>query len=122
MVKIYHNIIKDCLKELSDKSFQDRVWTGSSPSEMSSFTEAAEQLYGGTGLHFAYKQDQPVYGEEVDNLLKKLRTTLKGIPINRHPVELVQDEKMIPVRKMAADILNKIEQKEATDRLQNKQA
>jgi hypothetical protein len=112
MTKIYHNIIRDCLKELSDKAYQERVWTGSSPSEMSSFEEAFEQLYGGTGLDSAYGKGEQIYGEPIDSLLKNFETMLQNTPHKGPASKLIEDEKMILVRKMAAHILSLIEQQD----------
>jgi hypothetical protein len=109
---IDHKCIRECLKELSDKSYQERVWTASSGPEISSFVEAVCQLYGGTGLDAAFDKGHQVYGKEIDGLLKNFETILQSIPDRRPPSELIQDEKMIPVRKMAEDILQLIERRD----------
>ncbi len=102
--------IRDCLKELSDIYYQERVWLASSGPEVSSLSEATCQLFGDSGLDFSLDRNQEVYGKKVDDLLRDFRAVLQKIPDNRPPSELIKDEKMIPVRKMAADILKLIEQ------------
>jgi hypothetical protein len=105
---INKNLILECLKELSDKSYQERVWMASSGPEISSFAEAMCQLYGDSGLDTAYGKDQ-VYGEPIDGLLKSFGTVLQNTPHKGPPSELIQDERMVPVRKMAAHIADLIE-------------
>ncbi len=109
---IGHEDIRRQLKHLSDKSYQERVWTASSGPEVSSFTEAVCQLYDGTGLDIAYKKGEQVYGEKIDNLLKNLGAMLDGISERRPAIQIIEDEKMIPVRKTAAHILGLLEQED----------
>ena len=104
--------IRECLKELSDISYQERVWLASSGTEISSFEEATCQLFGDSGLDFSLDRNQEVFGKEIDGLLKNFGDMLKKIPDNRPPSELIKDERMVPVRKMAADILELIEQQD----------
>jgi hypothetical protein len=106
---IDHQRIRENLKELSDKSYQERVWTASAGPEISSFAEATCQLYGDSGLGDAYSKGHQVYGEKIDNLLKDFRMTLREFPDKRPRREVIEDKNMIPIRKMAAHILNLIE-------------
>ena len=104
--------VLDCLNELSDKSYQERVWMASSGPEISSYIEAVNQLYGDSGLDFAYSKGEQVFGKDIDDRLKQFGTTLQMMPLNRHPLELIKDQRMIPIRQTAADIANLIGQKE----------
>src|ERR1700730_18009285 len=109
---INKKLIAECLKELSDKSYQERVWLASSGPEISSLTEATNQLFGDSGMHVYLEKNNQIYNKEIDDRLKELGNMLAAIPDNRHPSELIKDEKMVPVRKMAADILDLIERQE----------
>lgn len=119
MYWINKKLIKDCLKELSDISYQERIWLASSGPEISSLSEATCQLFGDSGLDFSLDRNQEVYGKKIDDLLRNLRAILQKIPDNRPPLDLIKDEKMIPVRRMAAEILKLIEQQEDKQPTQN---
>jgi hypothetical protein len=101
--------IMDCLKQLSDKTYQERVWTAASGPEISSYVEAMEQLYNGTGLSFAFEKGEQVFGKPIDDLLKEFRKILPTIHYMRPPMQLIEDPSMIPIRKAAAGILSLIE-------------
>jgi hypothetical protein len=119
---IGHKGIRECLKEFSDKSYQERVWMASSGPEISSFTEACCQLFDDSGLNTAYNKGEQVYGEPIDSLLKNFGAMLDSIQERRPPMEIIDDEKMVPVRKMAAHILNLIEQQDNRGSINNAQA
>jgi uncharacterized protein YfaA (DUF2138 family) len=102
-------LILECLKELADKSYQERVWTVSSGPEISSFTEAVNQLYGDSGLDTSFDKNESVFGKDIDDKLKVFGTALQTIPHRRPPMDLINDDKMIPIRKTAANIASLIE-------------
>jgi hypothetical protein len=78
MTYLNRDRIRQSLKQLSDKNYQERVWTASSGPEISSFTEAVSQLCDDSGLGLALEKG-PAFGEPVDVLLKKLGMLLDNI-------------------------------------------
>jgi hypothetical protein len=99
--------IRQCLEELSDKSYQERIWTASSGPEISSFIEAQCQLFDDSGLDLALENNN-AFGDQIDNLLKDLRLKLKNINQDRSPLDVINDPQMGAVRKLAAQILNQL--------------
>jgi hypothetical protein len=104
MTFLNRNLIRECLRELSDKSFQERVWTASSGPEISSLTEAQCQLFNDSGLDLLLEKDG-VFGVSIDNSLRKLRLMLKEIEHDRKPQDVINDPKMIKVRELSEQIL-----------------
>jgi hypothetical protein len=115
MVKGWVNkkLILERLKELADKSFQERLWMASSGPEISSFVEAVNQLYGDSGLDTAFDKNEAVFGKDIDDKLKVFGTALQTIPHKGPPMNIINNEKMIPIRKIAANIATLIEQQES---------
>jgi hypothetical protein len=111
--------IQEALKELSSKAYQQRVWTAASGPEISSFVEAICHLYNDSALGHAFDNGREVFGKEIDDHLKNFRTVLRNMPHRGPPMKLIESEKMIPVRKTAADILTMIQQKDGEDLTQN---
>ena len=101
--------IKDSLKELADKSYQGASLDGFGAGVMSTPDEVVCRLFNDSGLDIAYNKGRAVYGEEIDDKLKELGSLVEKLPYDSPPMKLIEDERMIPVRKMAADILNLIE-------------
>jgi hypothetical protein len=99
--------IRQCLEELSDKSYQERIWTASSGPEISSLTEAQCQLFNDSGLDLLLEKDG-AFGDQIDGLLKDLRLRLKNIDHNRPPLDIINDPQMVAVRKLSAQILNQL--------------
>jgi hypothetical protein len=104
MTFLNHDLIRECLRELSDKSYQERVWTASSGPEVSSLTEAVCQLFNDSALDLALEKGQ-VFGEPIDALLNKLRLLLNDISDDRYPLDVINDPKMIKVRELSEQIL-----------------
>lgn len=101
------DLIVECLKELSDKKDQERLWLASSGPEISSFDEAMCQLFDDSGLKDALNKEE-AFGEEVDVLLKRLRSILRMINPYRPPQEIIDDPRMEDVRSTSAEILDLI--------------
>jgi hypothetical protein len=57
-----------CLRELADRSFQERVWLASSGPEISSITEATCGLFDDSGLDIALEKGHTVFTEEIDKI------------------------------------------------------
>lgn len=104
MTYLNHALIRDCLGELSDKSFQQRIWMASSGPEVSSFTEAVCQLFDDSGLDLALNKGS-AFGNPIDDLLKQLQARLAEIPHDAPPMNIINDEKMVIVRDIASHIL-----------------
>jgi hypothetical protein len=104
MTFLNRDLIRECLRELSDKNYQERVWTASSGPEISSLTEAVCQLFNDSALDLIIDKG-PVFGDPVDAMLKKLRLLLKDVPDNRPPLEVINDPGMITIRELSRQIL-----------------
>lgn len=103
-MSVYTNVIVDALSELADTSYQERVWAGHSPTEMSSFDECVERLFGDSGLATAMDQG-PVYGDETDGLLRELGTLVDSVRADGQVDHLLRDPALVDCRSLAARIL-----------------
>lgn len=80
------NEILESLQELSDLSWQRRVWFLGDGPEQSSFTETVERLFGDTTLGQSLDSGEVVFGDAVDQQLRRLRVALT--PYYRLPPDL----------------------------------
>ena len=72
--------VKSCLKELSDRPFQERVWVKGDGPEKSSYVEVVCQLFDDTGLgEELEKEDQPVFSPKADETLRDLSGLINKI-------------------------------------------
>ena len=108
MTYLNRNLIHEALQELSDESYQRRVWMASSGPEVSSYTEAVCMLFDDSGLDLRLESGE-AFGGSIDSLLKQLGVLLDGVPSNRAPLDIINDERMVDVRKLASRILKSIE-------------
>ncbi len=114
---IYKEMAIEHLRELSDYSFQRRVWLASSGPEVSSFTEAVCGLFDDTGLSDVLESPRRtiVFGPQIDERLDKLRQDIE--PVLRleeqlPPEALIESDKMKSIRRAAHEILSLIEKDE----------
>lgn len=105
---VLKELVRSGLEELSDTAFQERVWLGSSASEMSSFEECVSKLYEDSGLDLALENRQPVYRPDLDNELRELGALLSKIDGMRAPSDILTDPLMGRARILAAKILTQV--------------
>lgn len=87
----------DGLDELSDADFQERVWTGRSETQTSSFDECVERIFGDSGLDLALAR-----GTVVDpSTDERLREVDEHQPVER----LLRTPELLRCRSLAASIL-----------------
>jgi hypothetical protein len=94
------------LHELADEGFQQRVWTGRSPTEISSFSEATCGLFDDSGLGDALDKHEIVFSEEIDRLLRELSVAIHKVYDSGHYSNFVQSPEMDRVRRWSANLLS----------------
>lgn len=74
--------IVECLAQLADTEFQERVWVRGEGPEVSSFDEVVCQLLDDSGLGdlLDHERGAAVLGSEAEEELQQLRTLMDGIP------------------------------------------
>ncbi|WP_152364964.1 hypothetical protein [Microlunatus speluncae] len=100
----YTDLVMDALAELADPAYQERVWTGRSPGEMSSFVECLEFLFDDSGLAVALDRGA-VFGPEIDAQLRTLAELARQIGRDTEPFErLAADPRFIECRRIAGAV------------------
>jgi len=105
---IGHEHIREALQELSDEELQRRRWTASE-GEVSSLTEAVEQLYDDSALILELEAGRVVYSPRIDDMLRELDMLLKKVDDMRPTEDVLQDPRMATVRQRAGTILREID-------------
>jgi hypothetical protein len=111
MYSINPDVVRELLNELSDIDEQRRLWLsdGQNGRDVSSFTEAVEQLYGDTGLSDLLEGGKPTgLGRELESGLKELDHLLREVNDNEAPSAVINDPKMSEVRILAAELMKRI--------------
>lgn len=106
MSRVYVSRILECLRELADKAYQQRIWTASSGPEISSFTEAVCQLFDDSGLGDELDKSRTVFSAMIDARLRVLGDELVAFDDNRAPSEIIEDPKMEKLRVLARELLD----------------
>ena len=105
---IGHEHIREALQELADEELQRRRWTASE-GEVSSFTDAVEQLYDDSALILELRAGRVVYSPQIDDMLRELNMLLKKVDDMRPIEDVLQDPRMATVRRQAGVILREID-------------
>lgn len=103
----YRNLIVEALIELADGSYQERIWTGAEPAEMSSFSECIERLFDDSGLTLALSRGN-VFGPEVDAQLRTLGELADSVDALQPVGQLLQDPKLAECRRLSREILRRL--------------
>jgi|SRR5580692_12076689 hypothetical protein len=95
-------LIVACLRELSDRDLQKRVWTSIGPPEVGSFTECVEQLFTDSGLNDALNTGKTGFGKELETLLLGLEKQLAKVNPRQRPMQIINGPEMVGVRELAS--------------------
>jgi len=115
MSTIDRQSVYDALCELGNIDEQKRLWlsTGANGAEVSSFSEAVEQLYTDTGLSDALLCGRTGLSQELNERFRKLNELLKTVNHRHGPSRTIDDPAMIDVRLLANEILQTLEEESA---------
>jgi hypothetical protein len=102
----WQQLVLDTLRELSDASFQTRVWVRCE-NEISSPTEAVNQLFDDSGLGDLL-EGELVFSEKADLLLKELSRHVDTINFEQPIEELLSDDRWPKLRQLAADAMSEV--------------
>ena len=106
-MRVLVKLVREGLWELSDLTFQRRVWTGRGGADvMGSFEEAVETLFSDSGLGDELERGRQVFGGAADGELRALDSLLLRIDTHRDPMDIINDPLMAEVRARAAAILD----------------
>jgi transcription initiation factor IIE alpha subunit len=105
MNRINKQQVIESLKELSDRELQERLWTSTGYPEVSSFTEAVEQLFTDSGLGRALEVENTELNDKATALLCQIREQLRAIDGMRDPKAIINDPRMIQIRQLSSATL-----------------
>jgi hypothetical protein len=116
--EIFKNHFFESLKELSDRNYQERIWTNKDNPEglVASFTEAAILLWDDALVKHALEENAIIYDKEVTQALQKLWDAIEVVDEFRSTEEIINDPLMQKVRDKASEVLALIE---ASDKSEN---
>lgn len=103
-MRIYEDKIVAALRELADREYQARVWTGNALPEMSSFVECVETLFDDSGLESALAEGD-VFGDPIDAQLRDLSEIVDRIETDEPYAVLAADANFDRATQLAEKIL-----------------
>ncbi len=109
-MKVSITNLVECLTDLSDAVFQNRVWTGKSLTEESTFSELVCQTFDDTGLGDALNDDAiPLeLGADATSTLRELAAAVREVDDTLPAAELVTSPQMQRVRNLASRALQQL--------------
>ena len=101
-------LLIQCLEELADRSFQDRVWVRGDGPEVSSAVELVCQLFDDTGLGDLLESGgvATALGPDADRALRELQGLLDGVPAGLDAASLLRHPAWKAVMRAARDALD----------------
>jgi hypothetical protein len=102
-------LIVECLRELSDRSLQLRLWLSTGQGDVSSFTEAVEQLFTDSALEEELQKHTTGLGGSAENALIDLEKALARVDRKLPPARLIDSAEMDVVRRLASAALAAID-------------
>ena len=111
MSTIDRQSVYEALHELANVDEQKRLWLsdGTNGAEVSSFSEAVEQLYTDTGLSDALACNLTGLSQGLNDRFKKLAELLRTVKHRNGPSLTIDDPVMVDVRLLSNEILQIME-------------
>jgi hypothetical protein len=98
-------LVVECLRELGDRALQRRLWLSTGQGDVSSFTEAVEQLFTDSGLEGELQKHATGLGSGAENALADLKSGLARVNRSLPPDGLIDSQEMDAVRHLASAAL-----------------
>jgi hypothetical protein len=105
MSLINRQLIEQCLIELGSRDDQLRLWKSTGAPEVSSFSEALEQLFTDSGLDAPLHAGKTGLGKECELCLNELEKALMSVNAHQSPDTLIDSPEMDLVRTLAIKTL-----------------
>ena len=114
---VLKNILIESLEELSDRAFQERIWTNKDNPEgyMASFTEAVINVFDDAVVIEPLQEGEILFDQYVTKALWELHDATEVIDGNRPPEEIIEDSLMEVVRQKAAEVLELIKASDGSE-------
>lgn len=104
------DIVVSALRELSDRDYQLRVWTGSDArGEMSSPEECIARLFDDSNLNIALDAGEDIFGDAIDREIRMIQSLLTRIDFATNPYRIIEDPLMAQVREHASFALRALD-------------
>jgi hypothetical protein len=107
MTRVNHDLVRTCLKELSNKELQERLWSATGE-EVSSFEEAVCQLFDDSGLGDSLAKGETVFSPELDALLLDLREHIRKVDPQESPMSIIESPTAVVIRALTYKILSQM--------------
>jgi hypothetical protein len=105
MDALTRSLIVASLRELSDRTLQERFWLSDHEPALSSFSEAIERLFTDSGLAEALRAGNPGLSADADALLLKIEEEVLSVNTSVGPRTLLDDPAVERIRELARAIL-----------------
>jgi len=108
---ITYSHIEQCLKELSDSEFQQRVWLRGEGPEVSSYSEVVCQLFDDTGIgdQLDKKTDEFIFSQELDLIFRQLNLLFYTIDYKMPITDILSHSDWKKVRQLSSQALKLIQ-------------
>ncbi|MFC7620896.1 hypothetical protein [Microlunatus sp. GCM10028923] len=113
-MRIYEEKIVGALRELGDRAYQARVWTGEALPDLSSFVECVETLFDDSGLGSALEAGK-VFGDHIDAQLRVLSEVIDRIESDEPYEVLAADANFDRATRLAVTILEALQKPDGGD-------
>ena len=108
MTRVVDELVENALRELADEQQQRRLWTATEGPEVSSFDECLSRLWDDSGLGVALEKAGKVFDDEIDDHLRRLDCTLRGVDSMRPVDLLLVDPRLVEARELARHLLDEL--------------
>ena len=100
--------VRNALLHLSDYDMQHNLWLsdGSGGADVSSFTEAIEQLFTDTGLYIALEKNETGFNPEILALFQSMDREIGNVATQNGPLQTLDDPAMGRIMMIATNLLS----------------
>lgn len=106
--------VLQCLRELADRDFQERVWLRGQGNEVSTPSELVSQLYDDTGLGDLLDDSKIAITPQADRLLAELRRVLHQFDLYSGAEALLAEPEWLRVHELATQVMSVVAEERGT--------
>lgn len=101
-------MVMACLRDLSDRDFQQRVWVRGEGAEVSSLIETLCELFDDSGLGMALEQGTCVYDTVTDCGLRELGECMGRISRREGLARILESREWMRIVQLAAELRTRV--------------
>ena len=108
-IEVDKSLVLECLKELSDIDYQQRVWIEGTPNEVSGFNDVVAALFDDSALGESLEKNDVTFTIKADSMLRVFDKKIVSLPDSLSTKRLIELPQWNEITELAGRIYDQLE-------------